>query len=108
MHSAMTKREALLEAGYSEATAKNPKANFYEAPGYKKLIEEYRKYLIKAGITPEIVADIQAEGLFDQNAGIRLGYIKEFKKDWGISFEDTLQTLPDLNITITRGEENES
>lgn len=83
METAMTMRQAMLEAGYSSVTARKPK-NLTETAGFRTLIDEYRGNLYKAGITPEIVAEIQAEGLFSADDKVRLEYIKETKKDLGI------------------------
>jgi hypothetical protein len=97
----MNLKDSLLKAGYSPVTATHPKQNVVDSPGMKSLIEQYREDLMKAGITKEVLAEIQAEGLFDQNAGVRLGYLKETKKDFGLSVDlPTNQT----NIQINAGD----
>ena len=98
IQSGMSKREAMLKAGYSLKTSGNPKEKLVETRGYQELVNEYRGHLVRAGITPEILADIQAEGLFDQNAGVRLGYLKETKKDFGLEKNDTLNTAIQINF----------
>lgn len=80
---AETLREAALKAGYSKASAINPKL-LMEKKGFQALMEQYREDLVKAGFSTEMLAEIQMEGLFDQDAKVRLDYIKESKKDFGI------------------------
>lgn len=84
MARAKTLQEAMLKGGYSKNSSLYPKQNFLDLEGTKTLIEEYREDLINAGVSLEVLAEIQAEGLFDQNSGIRLGYLKETKKDMGV------------------------
>lgn len=108
----MSKRSAMLAAGYDDTTAANPTDNLIETPGYRALKEEYKKHLEKAGISLEILAEIQAEGLFDQNAGVRLGYVKEAKKDFGLVDKETigLETKDGdktTRIIITRGDDTD-
>jgi hypothetical protein len=94
----MSIRDSVLKAGYSKVTALNAKQNVIDSPGMKTLIEQYRDDLKRSGVTKEVLAEIQAEGLFDQNAAIRLGYLKETKKDLGISVpEVTNQTNIQIN-----------
>mgnify|MGYP001611058270 CR=1 FL=1 len=89
MKKAKSLQEAMLKGGYSATTSLAPASNFLEREGVKSLIEEYRDDLINAGISMELLAEIQAEGLFDQNAAVRLGYLKETKKDLGIFVPDS-------------------
>ena len=89
MKTAKSLQEAMLAGGYSESTSLKPKQNFTDADGVKVLLEEYKGHLENAGITPELLAEIQSEGLFDQNAKTRLGYLKETKKDFGLVREET-------------------
>lgn len=99
----MSKRQAMLAAGYSLKSAGNPKQELLETKGYQQLVNEYRAHLKNAGITPEILADIQAEGLFDQDARVRLEYIKETKKDLGMVNNDNSITIPiQINNLIER------
>ncbi len=93
MQKASSLREAMLKGGYSMGTSSAPSKNFLEREGVKPLIEQYREHLINAGISPELIAEIQAEGLFDQNAAVRLGYVKETKKDFGL-----VQEQPNVQI----------
>lgn len=110
LQTAKDKKEALLKAGYSLNTANNAKANFFEAEGYKALIAEYRSHLAKNGVTPEILADIQTEGLFDDNAQVRLQYVKETKKDLGLVEPketigiETNDGKNTVRVVISRGE----
>ena len=80
MKNAKTLQEAMLKGGYTKSSSLNPKLNFMDREGTKSLIEQYKADLIKCGISSEMLAEIQTEGLFDQNAGIRLGYLRETKK----------------------------
>lgn len=103
MKKAKSLQEAMLMGGYSKSTSLKPKQNFTDLEGTKSLMKRYQTELINAGISTEILAEIQAEGLFDQNSAIRLGYLKETKKDFGIIPEDTfIQT--NVQINLTRGE----
>ena len=80
----MKLRDAMIAGGYSEQTATHPKQNLIGNAGFQVLIKEYREDLKKAGVTKEVLAEIQAEGLFDADASIRLDYLKETKKDLGL------------------------
>lgn len=84
MKKAKTMQEAMLKGGYSLNSSIAPSKNFLEREGVKPLIEQYRDDLINAGISTSILAEIQAEGLFDQDARVRLEYLKETKKDIGL------------------------
>lgn len=88
LKTAKTLQEAMLAGGYSAQTATHPKQNFIEAAGTQTLIEQYRVHLINAGASPEILAEIEVAGLFEENGAIRLGYLKEVKKSLGISDGD--------------------
>lgn len=84
----MQLRDAMLAGGYTPQTATHPKQNFIDAKGTQTLIEKYKDLLLKAGIDLPVLVEIQAEGLFDQNAAIRLMYLKETKKDFGLASEE--------------------
>jgi hypothetical protein len=92
--SAKTLQEAMLAGGYDATTALNPRQNFIDAAGTKVLLQEYRGHLIKAGVSPEILAEIEVAGLFEENGAIRLGYLKEVKKSFGLGLEDKIPEKP--------------
>lgn len=92
----MKLRDAMLAGGYDETSALNPKQNLVDSRGFTELIKEYREDLKRAGITKEVLAEVQAEGLFDQDAKVRLEYLKETKKDLG--FGQTDEKPQPLNI----------
>lgn len=83
MKKAETLKEAMLKAGYDETTAINPHL-IIKSRGFQALLEQYRVDLVKAGFSTEMLAEVQMEGLTDQDAKVRLEYIKETKKDFGI------------------------
>lgn len=91
---AKTLQEAMLAGGYTEQTAQNPKQNFVDAAGTQVLLQEYREHLRKAGVSPEILAEIEVAGLFEENGAIRLGYLKEVKKSFGLNLEEKKPTAP--------------
>lgn len=91
-------QEAMISAGYSEKTATHPKQNFVNRVGFQVLLNQYREQLKRVGISIEILAQIQASGLFDEDPKIRLEYLKETKKDLGLSQIDS-----NANITIGTG-----
>lgn len=93
MKNAKSLQDAMLRGGYTKSTSINPKHNFIEAKGVKPLIEQYRTDLINCGISTTMLAEIQAKGLFDQNGAVRLGYLKETKKDFGLSQEEKPEGL---------------
>ena len=97
LNNATSMRQAMLAAGYDDTTALNAKANLIDTPGFRTLIEEYRGHLRESGINPNILAEIQAEGLFSEDDKVRLDYIKETKKDFGIFQPDS---RPNINIGI--------
>lgn len=85
MKNAKSLQEAMLKGGYSQATSTHPKQNFIEAAAVKPLIEQYREDLINAGFSTAMMAEIQVEGLTEQDPKVRLEYIRETKKDLGLS-----------------------
>jgi len=85
--SGMNKRRAMLKAGYSEKSAVNAKQNIMETRGYQELIKEYRDQLKKQGVNSEVLAQVQAKGLDDIDPKVRLDYLRENKKDLGLSQE---------------------
>lgn len=97
MKNAESLKEAMLLGGYSEKSSIDPSKNFLDREGVKPLIEQYRTDLINAGLSTEMLAEIQAEGLFDQNAAVRLGYLRETKKDFGIAQEPSIQVNQQFN-----------
>lgn len=84
MKNAKTLQEAMLAGGYSKSSSLKPKQNFTDSEGFKSLVDQYKGDLIKAGFSTEMLAEVQMEGLFDQDARVRLDYIKETKKDIGL------------------------
>lgn len=88
MHSAKSLQEAMQQAGYSRATSENPKQNFMERAGVQTALREYRDLLFNAGAFPEVLAEIEAAGLFEENGAIRLGFLKEVKKSLGLAVPD--------------------
>lgn len=105
MEKALTLREAMIKGGYSAKSALNPRQNFVDRRGTQELLKQYRGHLINAGITPELLAEVQAEGLFDQNAAVRLGYLKETKKDFGLIQDDSSQPIQINNIIGAKRDE---
>lgn len=89
LQSGLTKQEAMLKAGYSAESSQNPKLNLMERAGTKTLIEEYREELRRAGVTTEVLAEVEASGLFEENPNVRLEYLKEAKKSLGINAVET-------------------
>lgn len=92
MKKADSLKDAMVAGGYSLVTASHPKQNFIGSKGFKTLVEKYKHDLENAGFTTEMLAEIQMEGLFDQDAKVRLEYIRETKKDIGLITEDKQQT----------------
>lgn len=90
---AMSMRQAMIEAGYSEKVARSPKQNLLETRGYQTLQEKFNNHLSLNGVTPEMLAEIQTEGLFDQNGAVRLMYVKETKKDLGIGQQQNPENI---------------
>lgn len=89
---AKTMQEAMLSAGYDNSTSTHPKQNLIDSAGFKILINQYREHLMKSGINPEILAEIQAEGLFSPDDKVRLDYLKETKKDFGLFQPDNKES----------------
>lgn len=107
LKTAKTLQEAMLKGGYSKATSTHPKQNFIDSVGAKSLIEEYRGHLINAGASPEIMAEIEVAGLFEENGAIRLGYLKEVKRSFGLAEPEQLNQT-NIQINVTRGENETS
>jgi hypothetical protein len=93
---------AMLAGGYSVQTSKNPKQKLVDSRGFQILLQEYREDLKKAGVSSELLAEIQAEGLFDQDPRVRLDYVKETKKDLGIGNNEAgIQQNTQVNVFTT-------
>lgn len=84
LKTAKTLQEAMLKGGYSKNSSLYPKENFLDREGTKTAIEQYREDLINAGVTSEVLAEIEVAGLFEENGAVRLGYLKEVKKSMGL------------------------
>jgi len=95
----MKLRDAMLEAGYSKETAQKTKQNFTDRAGVQPLIEQYKKLLIKNGLSLDMLAEIQIEGLFDENGAVRLGYLRETKKDMGL-VQDEVPNQTNIQINV--------
>jgi len=104
LHHAKTLQEAMLKGGYSKNSSLYPKANFLDREGTKSLINQYREELRKAGVSIEVLAEVEASGLFDENGAVRLGYLKENKKSLGLSTEEPIQQT-NIQIVFTRGQD---
>src|SRR3990167_2871367 len=101
----MKLRDAMIEAGYSKETAQKTKQNFTDRAGVQPLIEQYKKLLIKNGLSLDMLAEIQIEGLFDENGAVRLGYLRETKEDMGLAHDD-VSTQTNVQIVFTKEELN--
>lgn len=99
----MKLRDAMLAGGYSKQTSTHSKQKLVKSRGFQELIKEYREDLKKAGVTKEVLAEIQAEGLFDQDAKVRLEYLRENKRDLGLAQEKG-ETGNTTNILIMPSE----
>ena len=95
----MKLRDAMIEAGYSKETAQKTKQNFTDRAGVQPLIEQYKKLLIKNGLSLDMLAEIQIEGLFDENGAVRLGYLRETKKDMGL-VQDEVPNQTNIQINV--------
>lgn len=101
----MALRDAMLAGGYSEQSARKPKQNFTDREGVKSLKDEWITLLNKNGFNLDMLAELQIEGLFDNNGGVRLQYIKEFKEDLGLKQPNTNYTqINGENIVVTKME----
>lgn len=92
LNNAKTMQEAMLKSGYSAITSQDPKKNLTDSAGFRVLMEQYREDLRRSGINPEILAEIQAEGLFSPDDKVRLDYLKETKKDFGLFQPDNKES----------------
>ena len=102
----MKLRDAMIAGGYTEKTSTHPKNNLVDSRGFTELIKEYREDLKRAGVTKEVLAEIQAEGLFDADANVRLDYLKENKKDLGlVEPKDNPMVAIQVNTTINEKKE---
>lgn len=94
--------EAMRKAGYSEITSTHPKQNLVDTAGFKMLVNQYREELKTAGVNTEIMAKIQAAGLFDKDPKIRLEYLKETKRDFGLSQADLKVSNTLIGISLDK------
>lgn len=56
-------KEAMIKAGYSPETAKDPKTNLLNLKGVRNIIEQYRAEYLRVGITPHYMAKKTKEWL---------------------------------------------
>lgn len=68
----ISKRQAMLKAGYSPMSALNPKQNLMETQAIRSIIDKFHLQLKNEGITTEIVAKKYAEHLNAQKPIIDL------------------------------------
>lgn len=85
LKSGLTQQEAMLKAGYSKATSTHPKQNLIDRSGTQSLMDQYREELKKAGVSIDVLAEVQSAGLFEEDPKVRLEYLKENKKDLGLA-----------------------
>lgn len=97
-------REAGRRAGYSEKTIMSPKQNIMDTEGFRVLLDQHREELRKAGVSIELLAEIQATGLLDKDAKVRLEYVKEAKKDFGIFQPDNKPTKIMIGIGLSKAD----
>jgi hypothetical protein len=76
--------EAMVKGGYAPKTSTHPSSKLVESEGFRLLIEEYREKLLETGVNIDLMAEIQRSGLGDKDAKVRLDYLKEAKKDFGL------------------------
>jgi len=97
----ISKRQAMIKAGYSKVTASHPKQNLIEAPGTKTALEEIKDKLIGRGINIDFMADKYFEWL---NAKKIKGSMTEPDKVVP-DYETQLKAKDDVNRIFGMGEE---
>lgn len=88
--------EALVLAGYSPAVKKNPNA-IINSKGINSIKEAY-SYEINSRIKPNLPAKRMKEGLKSKDLKVALEFIKEYKKDVGLS-SDTIANAIQINLS---------
>lgn len=91
--------EAMQKGGYSANTSKAPKQKLLDSEGFRVLLDQHREELLSIGISTRLLAELKKVGLFDKDAKVRLEYIREVEKNFGIFQPDTKES----NILIGIG-----
>lgn len=94
--------EAMIKAGYSAVSALKPKQNLTGREGFRLLIEEYREQLLTFGVGIELLAAVQRAGLEDKDSRVRLDYLKEAKKDFGLWQADNKGSQVIIGIGLSK------
>lgn len=92
----MSLGEAVVMAGYAESSRKDPR-KLIVTKGVKSLRDAYL-FEVSSKITPRIVAKRVQQGVKSPDLKVALEYIKEYKKDFGIS-TDTATNAIQINLT---------
>lgn len=95
----MTKKQALIQAGYSPSVATVHARDIINSDGFKTLQKEYHYHLDKMGVDVKLIAEKMRAGIEgeDKKASV-LEYLKETKRDLGLS-KDVPDTMIQINIS---------
>ena len=96
----LSKRQAMIRAGYSKNTASHPKGDFLEAPGTKTAIEEMKEKLIGRGITMDYMAEKYKEWMEAKKVKGSMTEPDKIVPD----YETQLKAKEDVNRLLGMGE----
>lgn len=96
----LSKRRAMIKAGYSKITASHPKQNLIEAPGTRTAIEEMKEKLVGRGITIDFMAEKYKEWLSAKKIKGSMTEPDKVVND----YETQLKAKDDVNRILGMGE----
>lgn len=87
----MSKRQAMIKAGYSLSTA-NQAARVFDKKSMKNLLETYKELFEKAGINPAYIVGKFSEWLNSENEEVQLKAYDRYEKIMGIVGKENQKT----------------
>jgi len=96
----LSKRQAMIQAGYSEVSASHPKQNLVETSGAKTAIEEMKEKLIGRGITIDYMAEKYKEWMEAKKVKGSMTEPDKIVPD----YETQLKAKDDVNRLLGMGE----
>ena len=100
----ISKRQAMIQAGYSKTTASHPKQNLIDAPGTKTAIEQMKEKLAGRGITIDYMAEKYKEWMEAKKIKGSMTEPDKIVPD----YETQLKAKDDVNRILGMGEDKAS
>lgn len=95
----ITYGEAMLNAGYSLDSSKDPKQNLYETRGYQQLVESYREKLKNEGLDDSLVAKKLKNLVNSHNEDIQIKALDRIVEGIGIGIKNKdIESVTNIQI----------